>query len=38
MLMPDVDGTRALAISAAAIKEMYAELTALKARVAELES
>lgn len=37
LLMPDIDGIRALAISAAAIKEMYAEFTALKARVAELE-
>jgi hypothetical protein len=38
LLMPDIDGIRALAISAAAIKEMYAEFTALKARVAELEN
>jgi hypothetical protein len=38
LLMPDIDGTKALAISAAAIKEMYTEFTALKARVAVLEN
>lgn len=38
LLMPDIDGTRALAISAAAIKEMYTEFTALKDRVAALEN